>query len=386
MGRVRLQRLCLLGWLATATACSGTPSPEFPGGPFSVALATDGSTQRAIVRVTGLSSSELRALRDRNPSTWDGLIRVSVAGTNDIAIAGASRVTTDAVEMVPQFSLDPGREYLVRVDGSRLPTPRSGGAYETRVTLARTSGQSTTQVTAIYPSSAVWPENILRFYLHFSSPMSGTSAIGHVRLVDEQGAEIRDALLEVDVDLWNTDYTRRTVFFDPGRVKRGIKPNVELGRALIAGRKYAIVVNTSWQDAQGRPLAQEFRHAFTAAPPIEVAVDPAAWSIAPPVRGTREPVVVRFPWALDEGLLNRAVGVSDGSGQPLQGNVAVGADQTSWTFTPASPWRAVPHSLVVLTLLEDPSGNKVGQAFEFEMFKAPKTAEAERLTLPFRPR
>jgi hypothetical protein len=40
----------------------------------------------------------------------------------------------------------------------------------------------------------------------------------------------------------------------------------------------------------------------------------------------------------------------------------------------------------VLTLLEDPAGNKVGQAFEFEMFKAPKAAEAERLTLPFRPR
>ena len=66
--------------------------------------------------------------------------------------------------------------------------------------------------------------------------------------------------------------------------------------------------------------------------------------------------------------------------------IAVGTDQTSWAFTPASPWRAVPHSLVVLTLLEDPAGNKVGQAFEFEMFQAPKSPETERVTLSFRPR
>ena len=311
---------------------------------------------------------------------------MSVAGAKDIAIAGSTRVTPDAVEMVPQFSLDPGREYVVRVDGSRLPVPRPGGITESRVTLARPASQAATRVTAIYPSSSSWPENTLRFYLHFSSPMSGTSAIGHVRLVDESGAEIRDTLLEIDVDLWNKEYTRRTVFFDPGRVKRGIRPNVELGRALIAGRKYAIVVGTSWRDANGQPLAEEFRHAFTAAPPVEAPLDPAAWSIAAPPQGTRDPVVVRFPWALDEGMLHRALGVGDASGRPLDGSITVGADQASWTFTPASPWRATPHSLIVLTLLEDPAGNKVGQAFEFEMFKSPNAPEVERVTLPFRPR
>ena len=346
----------------------------------------DTATQRPVFRITGWSSGELDALRDLPQPAWQEIVRVSVSGANNIAIAGRYRVMPDAVEMVPQFSLDAGREYSVRVDGSRLPKPRPGEIVETRVSLPRTTAQPTTRVTAIYPSSSRWPENTLRFYLHFSAPMSGTSAIGHVRLVDEYGAEVRDALLEVDVDLWDSDYTRRTVFFDPGRVKRGIKPNVDLGRALVAGRKYAIVVGTAWKDAQGQPLSQEFRHEFTAAPPIEAAVDPAAWSVAPPTHGTREPVVVSFPWALDEGLLRRALGVVAGSGQAVEGAISVGPDQTTWSFTPALPWRAVPYSLVVLTLLEDPAGNKVGQAFEFEMFKAPKGPEAERVTLAFRPR
>lgn len=351
-----------------------------------MALVADGTTQRSVIRVTGWSSTELRALRAANPATLSELVRVSLPDATEIPIAGTHRVTPDAVEMVPQFPLDPGREYLVRVNPFQLPTPRPGRVFEGRVMLARAAGAATTRVTAIYPSSSVWPENILRFYLHFSSPMSGTSAIGHVRLVDESGAEIRDALLEVDVDLWNNEYTRRTVFFDPGRVKRGIRPNMELGRALTAGRRYAIVVSTSWRNAQGQPLAQEFRHVFTASPPIEAPVDPASWLILPPAHGTREPVVVRFPWALDEGLLQRALGVSAGGTQPLEGTITVGNDQTSWMFAPASPWRAAPYSLVVLTLLEDPAGNTVGQAFEFETFKAPKASEAERLTLPFRPR
>ncbi|HUR19281.1 MAG TPA: hypothetical protein VMZ90_00645 [Vicinamibacterales bacterium] len=383
---MRVSRLCLLVWLATATACSGTPEPEFPGGPFSVALVTDASTQKPVVRVTGWSSLELAKLRTGNRAPWEAIFQVSVPGSGPVAIAGDYRVTSDAVEMVPKFSLDPGREYLVTINAVSLRPPRTDPRFETRVRLPETTATPATRVTAIYPSSSTWPENILRFYLHFSSPMSGTSAIGHVRLVDERGVEVPDALLEVDVDLWNREYTRRTVFFDPGRVKRGIRPNVEMGRALTAGRTYAIVVDTSWRDAHGQPLAQAFRHAFTAAPAVEAPLDPAAWSITAPSQGTRNPVIVGFPWALDEGLLHRALGVGDNTGRPLDGEIAVGKDQTSWTFTPALPWRAVAHSLIVLTLLEDPSGNKVGQAFEFEMFKAPKAPEAERVTVPFRPR
>ncbi len=32
------------------------------------------------------------------------------------------------------------------------------------------------------------------------------------------------------MDLWNEDRTRFTVLYDPGRVKRGILPNEEMGR------------------------------------------------------------------------------------------------------------------------------------------------------------
>jgi len=386
--RRSLQRLCLLTWLAAATACSGTPTPELPGGPLSAALVVDPDTQQPVVRVTGWSSSELNSLRtpDFPAATWNQLLQVSVAGTTGIDIAARHRVNTDSVDVVPRFALDRGREYVVRINPSVLPAPRPGGTIETSVMLPAATAAPAVSVTAIYPSSSVWPDNILRFYLHFSAPMSGTAAVGHVRLVDDTGQEVRDALLDVDVDLWNTDYTRRTVFFDPGRVKRGIRPNLELGRALVAGRKYAIVVSESWRDGRGQPLVREFRHEFTAGPPIERPVEPGSWTIEPPAVGSREPLVVRFPWALDEGLLQRALGVTAAGGQPIGGTVTVRAEEKEWTFTPAAAWPAAPHSLVVLTVLEDPAGNKIGQAFEFEMFAQPRPVEAERITLTFHPR
>jgi hypothetical protein len=363
------------------------PVPGAPGTPLVVSLVTEPASRQAVVQITGWSTAELAALRSANltPADWEPIARMIVAGGMDIAVAVQPRVTDRAVELVPRFPLEPGREYAVTVDPARGPAPRPGDPITTRVTVPA-SAATGTFVSAIYPSGPVWPENTLRFYLHFSSPMSGTSAVGHVRLVNASGAEVTDALLDVDVDLWNREYTRRTVFFDPGRVKHGIRPNVELGRALTAGERYAIAVSQQWRDATGRPLIREFRHAFTAGPALTNPVQPGTWKIEPPRRGTREPLTVRFPHPLDEGLLQRALGVQDPSGATLDGVVTIGDGETAWTFLPAAGWRDAGYGLVVLTVLEDPAGNKVGQAFEFEMFGRPQAAETERITVPFRPR
>lgn len=364
------------------------PTAGAPGTPLVISLVTDAETHHPIVRVTGWSGAELAALHAASlaPDDWQPLARVQVAGGADVPVAAQARVTADAVELVPRFALEPGRAYDVTIDPTRAPAFRPDGLIRVRVSVPARPPSAASVVSAIYPSSPVWPENTLRFYLHFTAPMSGTSAVGHVRLIDGSGAEVADALLEVDVDLWNREYTRRTVFFDPGRVKHGIKPNVELGRALIAGRDYTIVVSQGWLDANGRPLAQEFRHSFTAGPALDRPVMPAKWIVDAPLRGTRDPLVVRFPHALDEGLLQRAVGVEDGKGNVVDGLVSIGAGELSWSFTPAALWRDNAHNVVVLTLLEDPAGNKVGQAFEFEMFGQPQPAEPDRITLPFRPR
>ena len=46
------------------------------------------------------------------------------------------------------------------------------------------------EVTHIYPSSDRLPENLLRFYIHFSTPMSRGEAYRHIHLRDADGREL----------------------------------------------------------------------------------------------------------------------------------------------------------------------------------------------------
>jgi hypothetical protein len=336
--------------------------------------------------VSGLSTDELTALRSVvwREEGWHALMVVTVAGQS-VPVAGRYIASREALEFHPRFPFDPGRQYLVRFDPTRLPTARTAAAVEMTVSLPAREPTPPTSVTAVTPSGDVWPSNLLRFYVHFSAPMSRTDGVEFVKLFDDAGREVTGALLPSAIDFWNPERTRYTVFFDPGRVKRGILPNRTLGRALEPGRQYEVVVDAAWRDEQGRALAQAYRRSFRAGPPVEQPLSLKDWRVTPPRAGTTDALVVKFPHALDEGLLHRAVGVArSGGGEPLEGVAAVAGGETEWRFTPARAWRSGAHDLLVLSILEDPSGNRLGRAFEVDPAQVDdEPPPAEQLTLPF---
>ncbi|MDB4877708.1 MAG: hypothetical protein JWM41_4154 [Gemmatimonadetes bacterium] len=300
------------------------------------------------------------------------------------AVAGRYAVNDSAIEFRPLFPFDPGRTYSVRVDPRMLPTPRNDSAITTEIALASVAHVPSATVARILPSAGTLPENQLRLYVEFSAPMSRQSGLEFVHLLDDRGNEVRGAFLPLDADFWNPDHTRYTLFLDPGRVKRGILPNEQMGRPLRAGRAYTLVVDSAWHDAQGLPLAASFRRSFRAGPATTAPIALAAWTLHAPRAGTRDPLVVTFPTPLDHGLLRRALGVETQRGEALRGDVSLGRDETEWRFIPASAWRAGDHRLVVLAILEDLAGNRVGRAFEVDRFEqTDSTALPERFTLPF---
>ncbi len=175
------------------------------------------------------------------------------------------------------------------------------------------------------------------------------------------------------------------MFFDPGRQKRGILPNEEMGRSLVAGRAYTLIVSREWLDADGMPLKEEFRRRFTVGPPDERPLDQHTWRVDRPRAGTRDPLSVTFPEPLDHGLLQRALGVADTNGRILQGEQRVSAQETRWEFVPAAAWRSGDYFLQALTILEDMAGNRIGRAFEVDEFsRVDDSAEQESVTRPFR--
>jgi hypothetical protein len=196
--------------------------------------------------------------------------------------------------------------------------------------------------------------------------MGAQRAGAFVHLLNDRGDEVNDAFLPLDVSFWNADHTRYTLLFDPGRVKRGIRPNIESGRPLVAGRRYTLVIDRAWRDAHGHPLVNSFRRTFRVDPAVFEPIEPAAWRVNPPVAATERPLTVSFPRPLDHAILQKALLVIDVKNRVIDGDVAVDDSATHWTFTPRSAWVAGDYWLRALPVLEDPAGNRIGRAFDFD--------------------
>jgi len=88
----------------------------------------------------------------------------------------------------------------------------------------------------VFPSAAALPANQLKFYVQFSAPMSRGEAWKHIRLLNHEGKPVDLPFLELDQELWDPNYQRLTILFDPGRIKRGLLPREEAGPIIEQGK------------------------------------------------------------------------------------------------------------------------------------------------------
>ncbi len=336
----------LLALLLTA-ACGGRPAVK----PATLAL-DESPHGPAVVEVRGLDAPTARWLRSFRPEEWPAVLSVTV-GAGLPQVSGRYEVRRRTVRFIPGLPLERGRSYRVRFDPP-------GPAPPLTAELAPAAGRPTaaTRVTGVYPSSRVWPENLLRFYIHFSAPMAPVS-MGELQLIDDKGRPLEEPFLPLGYEFWSLDRTRLTVLLDPGRVKRGV-----LGEPVLeAGRRYGLVVGGDWRDAAGLTLGGSYRQTVQIGPAERRPLEPASWRISAPSVGTRTPIKVAFDRALDRALLMSALGVTK-DGFPLAGRVTVIEGEAAWLFTPEASWERGVYAVAVGRQLEDPAGNRPGRAFE----------------------
>jgi hypothetical protein len=313
-----LQAAVLASVVAGAAACGGPSGPSAPA----VALTSPSGGGAAYINVTGLSRQVLDALAGQSPEQLSRVLRVAV-GAEAPPMLGTHAVVDGVLRFTPAFPFDAGRQYQVRFDGASLPAWDGGpAAFEATVGLPALATTPSTEVSQVYPSGDTVPANMLRMYIEFSAPMGRKSGVEYIALLDHDGKEIPGAVLPLDYEFWSPDHTRFTVFFDPGRVKKGILPNQQMGRPLESGRTVTLVVDAAWRDAQGLPLKQGHRRQFTVTAADEQPLDTAVWRVDAPAKGGQAPVVVTFPEPLDRGLLMRALSVR-ANGVAVEGDIAV---------------------------------------------------------------
>ncbi|HEV3143998.1 MAG TPA: hypothetical protein VGZ47_08960, partial [Gemmataceae bacterium] len=273
--------------------------------------------------------------------------------------------------------------FTAGLDYRAVYTPRTGAKLELKFTLPKQQAAATTAVDHVYPSSDKLPENQLKFYLHFSASMSRGQAYSHIRLLDENGKRVEQPFLELEDELWDPASRRFTLFIHPGRIKRGLKPREELGPALVQGKRYTLLIDSAWSDAEGNPLQKEFRKEFVVGPPDETQPDPKGWKLEAPGSG-RAPLIVRLPKPLDHALLNRLLWVVDAAGTRSAGRIQISGGETVWSFLPEQPWKIGEYKLVIDTALEDLAGNSIARPFEVDEFHTvQKEVKAKTVELPF---
>ena len=156
--------------------------------------------------------------------------------------------------------------------------------------------------------------------------------------------------------------------FDPGRIKRGLLSQQELGIALHEGKRYTLAIDKGWKDADGRPLVADFRKTFTVGPADRKVVDVKSWSTSKPVGGTRKALTVSFPEPMDHAILQRELEVFTSTGTAITGDVAVGPNQRSWLFTPDVAWKRGTYAVRVGESVADLAGNMIDRPFEIDVF------------------
>ena len=349
---------------------------------------------RSCLRIGGWTDAEFRALGGL--AAGEIVRRLAFVPTEFIeaggdlhagqTMAGQFEVEEDTVLFIPRFPFMDGIGYSLLVDSS----PGVGDVDHLEIwTIQRPalSDIPTTDVIAIYPTSDELPVNQLRFYIHFSGPMSDDRAARavHVCRVDNN-KPLEGIFLEMEPELWDPEHRRLTLLFDPGRIKRGLVPNEEAGYPLTEGVPVTVTIAAEFRDSAGRPLRSGAERSYDIGPPVRARINPADWRYHYPTSGSMDPLTVGFDRPLDNALLQHSLWVKNMAGVAVPGQGFVGPGERCWSFEPESPWEESHYQVWVDARLEDLAGNSLIRVFDRDLMRAEDApTDAGPVTIDFMP-
>jgi len=333
--------------------------------------------------VSGQADDSIRMeLRDgsvecRSVSEFNGAERLSVFTqmpdeSEAVPVIGELIKERKAIRFEPMFPLQAGLKYFVEYENAR-----SVKSYYS-FSIEEIDRRPMARVREVFPSAEVLPENLLKFYIHFTHPMSVDDSYRHIRLLNEGGQSLPLPFLELGEELWDSEGKGLTLLFDPGRIKSGLRPRLEEGGVLEEGRSYILEISQEWLDAEGQPMVSDYRKRFTVGPLDTASPRVDDWVIRIPKSGTKNALLVEFSESLDEALLQRVVTIIDGQGDAVTGSIRVGQEERVWVFEPNEAWRRGSYRVKAHSILEDLAGNSIGRPFEVEMSEGERHPQPKR--------
>jgi hypothetical protein len=348
---------------------------------------------RGNIYVTGLgasySESEAACITE---DQWKEILPVytneAFLRKTDQPVSGNYNWSGDTITFTPTFFFAPGETYHAVFATQRffnIARVMSNAYADSKLKLSFSIPReefALTSIEAIYPESSILPANLLRMYIHFNAPMMPGEAYDHIKLFKKNGAIVERAFLIVDQELWDTERKRFTLLFDPGRIKRDLKANIDLGPPLSEGEKYRLVIDSTWRDIHGSFLRRSITKTFSVSPARRTKVSTRTWRVSPPLTGSNEDLIISFDRPMDHALVSKNFIINHASSGIISGQVQT-VNDTVLRFTPDHPWVIGRYVISISPLVEDVAGNNFNNPFDVDLSKEKRVNSSEPVTLVF---
>ena len=314
----------------------------------------------------------------KDPSIAEVTVYLNDVKNSDPSMLGSTSIENGNLVFTPRFSLQPGTKFRVMVQSDPYLKP------DAFVVETPKRNEKTPSVAAVYPSSSTLPENTLRFYVQFSTPMQKGNIYRHLSIREVGGKVVELPFLEIEQEFWSRDSKRLTLLLDPGRIKRGLKPREEMGPILVEGKTYELVVDGDWPSSHGQMLGQDFVKRFRVIAADNSQPDPFKWKVTSPAADTTDRLTVRFANPIDHSMLYRSIRVLDSAGKEIAGEIEISNHEKTWAFKPNLRWPSGVLKLKVNPTLEDNAGNSIGRPFDVDLLEKTKSSKSsEAIELEF---
>ena len=255
----------------------------------------------------------------------------------------------------PYFPYEKGMTYVVRTMNDK-----SDGTYSYRpFQIGKKGIVEEAKVISIYPTADQLPENLLRFYIYFNTPMKKGQALEHIKLIDEEGNIDNHVFMEFKQELWSADGKRLTLLFDPGRIKRGVSTNLLRGPALKEGKQYKLSISGIWQDVYGQQLTINSIKEFVADNGYHQDIKTNDWFIDVPEANTNDPLTLKFDRIIDHALIQSMIKLENSEKNYIAGHWEILENEQLIRFIPEKKWMKGNYQILIDSRLEDVAGNNL---------------------------
>jgi hypothetical protein len=295
-----------------------------------------------------------------------------------IPVQGVFSEYEDYLIFTPYYPFENGLTYTVRTKDLN-----TGRYFDSNFVLEATEKRNVAELLHIYPSAEELPENLLRFYLYFNSPMRQGKALKHIHLVDSNGDKDTQAFMQFKHELWSPDGKRLTLLFDPGRIKRGVSTNLELGPALLEGNTYQLEISGDWQDIYGQKLCATHTKTFKVGAAYRTAIDISSWNVNEPEVASTKPLTIQLDRIMDYALVQSMIQIRSLENQNVQGNWEISETESVLHFTPDEKWQNGNYEIVLDSSIEDVTGNNLNSLLDDQIKPDQSTLKKTNFSIKF---